>query len=182
MPNHKTALDLIRSTDRPIAAPSANLFNHVSPTTSKHVFNDFFDKDVTILDDGRTTLGIESTVIKVEDDKLIFFRLGSLPLKIVKDHLDSEGIVDLEYVKPMNIKKEDQSQTSPGQFLKHYSPNIESYILGGKGDKIDIDKDDVIIDFKGQNLQYKEQVSCYMDLSSSGCFQEAMLNLYFMLR
>ncbi len=42
-PDHKTALNLIKISKRPIAAPSANLFNHVSPTTAKHVFNDFFD-------------------------------------------------------------------------------------------------------------------------------------------
>ena len=44
IPNHKTALQFIRESDRPIAAPSANVFNHVSPTTASHVFNDFFDK------------------------------------------------------------------------------------------------------------------------------------------
>ena len=43
MPNHKVALELIRKSQTPIAAPSANLFNHISPTTAKHVYNDFFD-------------------------------------------------------------------------------------------------------------------------------------------
>lgn len=68
MPNHPTALKLLKKCGKPLAAPSANLFNHVSPVTAKHVFNDFFDKNVTILDDGKTTLGIESTVVKIEPD------------------------------------------------------------------------------------------------------------------
>lgn len=81
MPNHSTALKLIELAQVPIAAPSANLFNHISPVTARHVFNDFFDKPVTIIDDGKTTLCIESTVIKVTAEKLTFFRLGSLPMK-----------------------------------------------------------------------------------------------------
>lgn len=52
VPDHPTAHKLLELTGKPIAAPSANLFNHISPVTAKHVFNDFFDKNVTILDDG----------------------------------------------------------------------------------------------------------------------------------
>lgn len=65
IPRSKVALELIRASGVPIAAPSANLFNHVSPVTAKHVQSDFPSGDLLILDDGQTTLGMESSVIKV---------------------------------------------------------------------------------------------------------------------
>jgi len=51
---------------RPIAAPSANMFCHVSPTTSLHVFNDLYDKNISIIDGETSEFGIESTVLKID--------------------------------------------------------------------------------------------------------------------
>jgi tRNA A37 threonylcarbamoyladenosine synthetase subunit TsaC/SUA5/YrdC len=50
IPNNKTALELIKTSGCPIAAPSANLFNHISPVNARHVFNDFPKEDLLILD------------------------------------------------------------------------------------------------------------------------------------
>jgi len=53
MPNHEIALELLRTSGLPIAAPSANKFGHVSPTKAEHVYNDFYlDSEVTIIDGG----------------------------------------------------------------------------------------------------------------------------------
>ena len=49
----------------PICAPSANISSHISPTEAIHVFNDFYDKDLSIIDGGNCDFGIESTVIKL---------------------------------------------------------------------------------------------------------------------
>lgn len=97
MPKHSTALKLIELSGRPIAAPSANLFNHISPVTAKHVFNDFFDQELTILDDGKSTLCIESTVVKITPKKFTFFRLGSLPFQRIKEEMEHNNILDIEY-------------------------------------------------------------------------------------
>ena len=68
MPNSSIALVLLRESGLPIAAPSANKFGHVSPTKAEHVYNDFHqDSEVTILDGGPCTFGIESTVLKIVD-------------------------------------------------------------------------------------------------------------------
>lgn len=66
MPNNEIALNLIRMSGLPLAAPSANKFGHVSPSKAEHVYNDFhLDSEVTILDGGPCNFGIESTVLKI---------------------------------------------------------------------------------------------------------------------
>jgi L-threonylcarbamoyladenylate synthase len=66
MPSHQNALDLLRTSGLPIAAPSANKFGHVSPTKAEHVYNDFHaDSEVYIIDGGQCSFGIESTVLKI---------------------------------------------------------------------------------------------------------------------
>lgn len=78
IPNHKVALELLEKANLPVAAPSANLFTHISPTSAAHVFNDFYDQRVHIIDAGRSDNGIESTVIKPLGNELHILRLGSL--------------------------------------------------------------------------------------------------------
>lgn len=66
MPNNEMALNLLRTFGKPIAAPSANKFGHVSPTKAEHVYKDFYqDSEVLIIDGGSCSFGIESTVLKV---------------------------------------------------------------------------------------------------------------------
>ena len=85
-PSNKIARDLIKRSGKLIAAPSANLFSHVSPTQSVHVFNDLYDKDITIIDGSESEFGVESTVIKIINDQYDFnqfhinlLRNGSIP-------------------------------------------------------------------------------------------------------
>lgn len=78
IPNNPIALELLQKANLPVAAPSANLFTHISPTSAAHVFNDFYDQRVHIIDAGRSNNGIESTVIKPINNELHILRLGSL--------------------------------------------------------------------------------------------------------
>lgn len=73
-PKHPYARKLLEAAQRPIGAPSANLFSHVSPTSSVHVFNDFYDQPINIVDSGRCEYGIESTVIKLSEGKIEVLR------------------------------------------------------------------------------------------------------------
>ena len=69
MPNHQIALDLIKTSGLPLAAPSANKFGHVSPSKAEHVYSDFHkDSEVYIIDGGACSFGIESTVLKISFD------------------------------------------------------------------------------------------------------------------
>ena len=69
LPNSPIALDLLRSSGMPVAAPSANKFGHVSPTKAQHVYKDFHkDTNVLIIDGGECSFGIESTVLKITEE------------------------------------------------------------------------------------------------------------------
>lgn len=91
MPNHPIALELLRESGLPIAAPSANKFGHVSPTKADHVYNDFYkDSEVTILDGGQCNFGIESTVLKLiehgqNEFELHILRKGGVSEKALYD-------------------------------------------------------------------------------------------------
>lgn len=85
MPNHEIALDLLRTSNVPVAAPSANKFGHVSPTKAEHVYHDFHkDSEVFIIDGGSCSFGIESTVMKItysaDEDlyRLLILRRGGV--------------------------------------------------------------------------------------------------------
>ena len=88
MPDHDVALNLLRTFGKPIAAPSANKFGHVSPTKADHVYKDFYqDSEVLIIDGGSCSFGIESTVLKVNKNEtkfdLMILRKGG----VSKEHL-----------------------------------------------------------------------------------------------
>jgi L-threonylcarbamoyladenylate synthase len=68
----------------PIGAPSANLFGHVSPTEPIHVFNDFYDQEIAIIDGERCEYGLESTVVKLTENKLSILRQGSFIFEKLK--------------------------------------------------------------------------------------------------
>ena len=91
MPNHEIALELLKISNCPIAAPSANKFGHVSPSKAQHVYDDFYkDSEVTILDGGQCSFGIESTVLKIEELKdreiqITILRKGGVSEKSLAD-------------------------------------------------------------------------------------------------
>ena len=86
-------MDLLRQSNVPVAAPSANKFGHVSPSKAEHVYKDFHkDTDVVIIDGGECSFGIESTVVKleaiVEENgearfKLLIIRKGGISIQML---------------------------------------------------------------------------------------------------
>lgn len=187
VPNHIAAIEFLKACGLPIAAPSANLFNHVSPTLASHVYEDFKDQDLIVLDDGNSTLGIESTVVKIEEDKLSFLRLGSLPKKEIEDFIaEIDGIKDLKTEYVQKRKEETETCEAPGQFIKHYSPYIKTFIIKNDVDSPAIDalslSKSVIIDFNSAYQHLDGKVLQRLSLSDSGDLKEAMYRLYHTLR
>ena len=78
MPAHPVALALIRQSGLPIAAPSANLFGHTSPTTADHVLRDLDGRIDAVLDAGPTHLGLESTVLDPTQSPMVIYRPGAI--------------------------------------------------------------------------------------------------------
>ncbi len=114
MPSHPIALDLIRAAG-PLAAPSANLSGKPSPTSAFDVWEDLQGKIPLILDGGNCSIGIESTVLFLSQDRLELLRPGSISKE------------ELESFLGQKIKDPSSSTTplSPGMKYRHYSPKAK---------------------------------------------------------
>ncbi|KAG2152173.1 YwlC protein [Suillus cothurnatus] len=116
MPSHPVARALIAVTDAPLAAPSANSSGKPSPTRAEHVLNDLNGKITVILDGGPCEVGLESTVVDVEDIKRVLvngFSNTNTPIpQILVHHRDFRDDA-LE-----------QAPTTPGMKYRHYSPSV----------------------------------------------------------
>ena len=128
MPKHKVALALIRQSQRPIAAPSANLAGKPSPTTAQHVYEDLNGRIDAILDGGATAIGVESTVVDLSRDPPLLLRPGGTPfeaLKKVLTDLRLHPFVEAEQELPP------EKARSPGMRYKHYAPKAAVVLVEG---------------------------------------------------
>jgi L-threonylcarbamoyladenylate synthase len=129
MPRHSVALALISALGSPIAAPSANRFMHVSPTTAQHVYADLSGKVPLILDAGPCEIGLESTVLDLCSDKPRILRPGGISLEELHTILPEvqppvqRGVI-LE-------GEENLAKKAPGQLLTHYAPNVPLLLFDG---------------------------------------------------
>jgi len=87
MPAHPVALELIRQSGVPIAAPSANLAGRPSPTTAEHVIRDLYGRVDVIIDSGETLYGVESTIVDLTRDPPVLLRPGAMPYEEVEKAL-----------------------------------------------------------------------------------------------
>ncbi len=128
MPRHPVALALIRATGSPIAAPSANRFMHVSPTTAQHALTDLAGRVPLILDGGPCEVGVESTVLDLCAPVPTILRPGGVSLEALQ-HLLPEVI----YQKTLGKEKqgEHEAQIAPGQMLMHYAPGVPTFLFEG---------------------------------------------------
>ena len=120
MPNHPLALELIQRFDGPIAAPSANRSNHLSPTTAQHVREELGDAVDLILDGGPCRVGIESTVLDLTGSQPMILRPGGITraqIEKVIGPIEAKDVV-IEVTTPAS---------SPGQHETHYSPRAPAY-------------------------------------------------------
>ena len=113
MPRHPVALALLREAGVPIAAPSANRFTQLSPTTAQHVREAFGDETPFLLDGGPCEVGLESTVIAVTKDGLEVLRPG---MAFVDEAAAAE-------------ESSEEAHRAPGQHKKHYSPRTRVLLV-----------------------------------------------------
>jgi L-threonylcarbamoyladenylate synthase len=124
LPAHPVAQALIREAGVPIAAPSANRFTGVSPTTAAHVRRALGDAVDMILDGGRTRVGIESTVLSLAAGKRVLLRPG-----MVSQPMIEEVIGPIEAA-PASVKGT-AAHASPGMHRRHYSPSTQVILVAG---------------------------------------------------
>lgn len=114
VPNHKLTLRLLQNIDFPLAAPSANTFQSISPTLPEHVVKNF-GQNLAILDGGPCQLGLESTILGFENEKVILYRLGAISIEDIEKVVGKVQIQNNENSKP----------DAPGMLSKHYSPKTK---------------------------------------------------------
>lgn len=120
VPSSPTAQAFLRAVDIPIVAPSANLSKHVSPVSARHVFEDFEGKIPLILDGGRCSGGIESTVLDCTGETPSILRAGLVTQEMIASVAGACGIYRM---------KEGEKPKSPGMMYKHYSPRCKTLLF-----------------------------------------------------
>ena len=172
VPNHALTLELIKSINLPLAAPSANPFGYVSPTTPTHVEKQLGAKIPYILDGGSCNIGLESTIVGIEDNKVCIFRLGGLSLEAIEKVC---GPVERRVNNSSNPK-------APGQLQSHYAPK-KPLIIGDIEElvKKNISKKTAILCFGNKIYSHHKNVVIF-NLSARADVEEAALNLFKYLR
>ncbi|MCC6294969.1 MAG: threonylcarbamoyl-AMP synthase [Bryobacterales bacterium] len=126
MPAHPQALELIATAGVPVAAPSANRFTQLSPTTARHV-QDAFEGRVPVLDGGPCAVGIESTVLSLAGPAPVLLRPGMIP----RDEL--VAIAGPLAEPAAGPEAAGGAHASPGQHERHYQPRTPLYLDHGEG-------------------------------------------------
>lgn len=124
MPANGIALKLISASNRPIAAPSANISGRPSPTDAETCYYDLKGKVPMILDGGSTEVGLESTVLDLTSEVPTILRPGAITREMLEEVL---GRVDLD----KSLLSEGEIPKSPGQKYKHYAPKAAAYLVSG---------------------------------------------------
>jgi len=161
-PKHPVTRNLLKKLNFPLAAPSANLSTKVSAVSSTDVRDDFGKKIKYILEGGKSSIGLESTIIDIRN-KPKLLRLGGLEISVIKKTLNKKIIFDNN---PSKI-------SSPGQFKIHYSPGIPIRLNAKR-----IKKKEAYLSIK----KLKQNKSNFYFLSKNGNLEEAAKNLYSTLR
>lgn len=168
VPDHSLTLKLLQSLDFPLAAPSANPFGSISPTTAQHVA-DYFPEDLEmVLDGGSCKNGIESTIIGFENNEAVLYRLGSLSIEEIKSVIGSIKIKN----------KKENAPEAPGMLSRHYAPKTKTILVTDIDDEIQKHPNAKIGVLLFQNSISNHSNICQEILSFNGDLKEATSNLY----
>ena len=168
IPNHPKTLELLNNLDFPLAAPSANPFGSISPTTAAHV-NRYFGEDLEfVLDGGECKKGIESTIIGFENEEPVLYRLGSISVE------DIELVVG--EIKQLTLN--DSAPSAPGMLSRHYAPSTETFLTKEVNKMILSHPNKKIGLLLFQENIYTDSAIHTEILSEKGDLNEAARNLY----
>lgn len=168
IPSHNVTKSLLDMVDFPLAAPSANPFGYISPTTAQHVADQLGNKVYYILDGGPCDVGLESTIIGMnENGDIEVLRKGGLSIESIQEVVGNIIIRDISSSNP----------EAPGMLTSHYSPKVPLILtdLGQLNKVSDINRTG-IISFRNflPTIPTKHQIV----LSPSGNFMDAARNLF----
>lgn len=167
IPNHAKTQLLLETLEYPLVAPSANPFGYVSPTTARHVAKNLPNVEY-ILDGGACKHGIESTIVGLDNDTILVYRLGATTLEAIEQ-------ITKESVK-LNIQN-NSNPKAPGMLDKHYSPGCKLRLYNSE--KMPTDSSNALIWFGDAPPRGYQKV---FYLSKVESMDEAAKNLFSILR
>jgi len=172
MPRHPMALELIRQTGMPIAAPSANPFGHTSPTTAHHVRGPLGGRIDLVLDGGTCSVGIESTIISFCDGPPVLLRPGGVPVE------DIEALIGSVVKTPLASQ---EAASAPGMLPRHYAPRTRFQVVNWPESAYEhAGKKTGLLTLK--NTARASEFAATECLSESGDLREAAANLFGAMR
>ena len=163
-PDHRVAQALLRMTERPVAAPSANPSGRVSPTTAQHVDRGLGHRVQAILDGGPCRIGIESTVIGLFDDVARLLRPGGIDAAVIEQRIGR-----------LHLPQAGDAALSPGMMQAHYAPALPIRIDAAKPQK---GVREALLAF---GTDVPKGFAHVLNLSPQGDVSEAAANLFAML-
>ena len=166
VPNHPILLKVLEQTG-PIAAPSANPFERISPTTAQHVSN-YFPKGLKmVLDGGPCQAGIESTIVGYENSRITVYRLGAISIEQIETLVGKVALHDGTKSKVV----------TPGMSKKHYAPQTKTIVTKNITEFIDKHPNAKIGTINFQHIS-ASNAFIQLVLSTSGDLKEAATNIY----
>lgn len=161
VPAHPVTLELLKAYENPIAAPSANRSNTISPTSADDVRAAFGSDIPLIIDGGPCEVGLESTILDLSGDGPVLLRPGGTPIEALQAF----------FLMPIKRIEEGAIIKAPGMLKRHYAPSIPLRM-----NALTPESGEAFLDFGGQCPHHD------LDLSPTGSLEEAAANLFRMMR
>ncbi|WP_338350011.1 threonylcarbamoyl-AMP synthase [Nonlabens sp. SCSIO 43208] len=168
MPDHSVTLELLAQLEFPLAAPSANPFSRISPTTAQHVKDYFNDKLELVLDGGPCKNGIESTIVGFENEEPVIYRLGSISQEEIEEVIGKVNINNQEKNAPI----------APGMVEKHYAPRTKTVLVENVSDYLQANRNLKIGILLHEKIDDEQLAHTVKYLTSTSDIKEAASLLY----
>lgn len=168
IPQHPQALELIQKCGFPLAAPSANPFGKISPTTAQHVEKSFGSKAPLIFEGGTCSVGLESTIVSFLEGQPCVLRLGGLSIEALEKELG-----------PILVAGKNEKSIAPGMLPQHYAPRTSLVIQESLSSPLPSGKLGLLCFKTATNTSSFSQIEI---LSPRGSLQEAAAKFYGALR
>jgi L-threonylcarbamoyladenylate synthase len=173
IPGHPVARSLIGELGEPLAAPSANPFGYISPSTPQHVASSFGAKLPFIIDGGPCEIGLESTILDLTpDDHVEILRPGAVSLEVLQTTLGIPVVQKQVFISC------NEAATAPGTMHRHYSP-VTQLVLFAEAPAGNVQASDAVVYLKRPDTAIQTNVFW---LSDEGDSNEIAKSLYSMLR
>lgn len=167
MPRHPVFVEVLRAFGKPLAAPSANRFGRVSPTRGEHVFEELAGRIPLILDAGPTIVGLESTIVRISEEKIEILRQGAVSVENLAEIAPTKELAFPEII------------VAPGQTASHYAPGKLLHLFGPDAFGPNSSRDALIC---WGPVQYAENFSIVRSLSETRDLRVAAQRLFSLLR